>query len=140
MKNKFLSAYSDNTHSGFWIRISREFAFIFENILDYETGSQMGSIEEKNRGRKSRANVPLIFLSETRSVHSTSLPITSHNIVKGRLHSREGEISGLERLKYLSVDFRQWCSYYNSAITLSKGNLELRSPLLGNGDTNIFNQ
>jgi hypothetical protein len=36
-----------------------EFKFIFENILGYTTESQTGSTDEKKRGRKSRASIPL---------------------------------------------------------------------------------
>ncbi len=36
-----------------------EFKFIFETILDYESGNQMGSFDAKNRHRKSRAWAPL---------------------------------------------------------------------------------
>ncbi len=37
-----------------------EFEYIFETILDYESGDQMGSFEAKNRRRKSHAWAPLI--------------------------------------------------------------------------------
>jgi hypothetical protein len=37
----------------------REFETEFENILECESGAHMGSIHEKNRGKKSRATVPL---------------------------------------------------------------------------------
>jgi hypothetical protein len=37
-----------------------EFKFIFETILDYESGDQMGSFDVKNRHRKSHAWAPLI--------------------------------------------------------------------------------
>jgi hypothetical protein len=36
-----------------------EFEFIFETILDYESGDQMGSFDAKNRHRKSHAWAPL---------------------------------------------------------------------------------
>jgi hypothetical protein len=36
-----------------------EFEFIFETILDYESGDQMGSYDVKNRHRKSHAWAPL---------------------------------------------------------------------------------
>jgi hypothetical protein len=36
-----------------------EFEFIFETILDYESGDQMSSLMQKNRRRKSHAWAPL---------------------------------------------------------------------------------
>jgi hypothetical protein len=36
-----------------------EFKFIFETILDYESGDQMGSFDAKNRHRKSHSWAPL---------------------------------------------------------------------------------
>jgi hypothetical protein len=36
-----------------------EFEFIFEIILDYESGDQMGSFDAKNHHRKSHAWAPL---------------------------------------------------------------------------------
>ncbi len=36
-----------------------KFKFIFETILDYESGGQMGPLDEKNRHRKSHAWAPL---------------------------------------------------------------------------------
>ncbi len=41
-----------------------EFKFIFETILDSESGDQMGSFDEKNRHRKSHAGAPLKMLRE----------------------------------------------------------------------------
>jgi hypothetical protein len=37
-----------------------EFELIFETILDYVSGDQMGSFDAKNRHRKSHAWAPLI--------------------------------------------------------------------------------
>jgi hypothetical protein len=36
-----------------------EFEFIFETVLDYESGDQMGTFDAKNRHRKSHAWAPL---------------------------------------------------------------------------------
>jgi hypothetical protein len=36
-----------------------EFEFIFETILDYESGDQMGTFDAKNRHRKSQDWAPL---------------------------------------------------------------------------------
>ncbi len=36
-----------------------KFKFIFKKFVDYETGSQMGLDDEKNRGPESHASVPL---------------------------------------------------------------------------------
>ncbi len=41
------------------IKYLGEFEFIFETILDYESGDQMGSLMKKNRRRKSHAWAPL---------------------------------------------------------------------------------
>jgi hypothetical protein len=41
------------------IKYLGEFEFIFETILDYESGDQMGSFDAKNRHRKSHAWAPL---------------------------------------------------------------------------------
>ncbi len=41
-----------------------EFEFIFENILGYETGSQMGWLMKKSCGRKYCASVPLKEMSQ----------------------------------------------------------------------------
>jgi hypothetical protein len=38
-----------------------EFKFIFETILGYESGDQMGSFDAKIRHRKSQAWAPLIW-------------------------------------------------------------------------------
>jgi hypothetical protein len=40
-----------------------EFEFIFETILDNESGDQISSFDEKKRHRKSHAWAPLISLS-----------------------------------------------------------------------------
>ncbi len=40
-----------------------EFEFIFETILDYESGDQMGSFDAKNRHQKSHAWAPLMVAS-----------------------------------------------------------------------------
>jgi hypothetical protein len=43
----------------------QEFKPEFKNVLGYELGPHMGSIQEKNRGQKSRATVPLSFLPDS---------------------------------------------------------------------------
>jgi hypothetical protein len=48
-----------------------EFEFIFENILDYELGDQMGTFYAKKRHRKSHAWAPL----------SLSLPPPPHRYI-----------------------------------------------------------
>ncbi len=41
-----------------------KFDFIFETVLGYVSGDQMGSFEAKNRSQKSHASAPLsLFLS-----------------------------------------------------------------------------
>jgi hypothetical protein len=44
------------------IKYLGEFEFIFESILDYESGDQMGSFDAKKRHPKSRTWAPLISL------------------------------------------------------------------------------
>ncbi len=50
---------TEPAHSELFNRMSRKFEFIFETILDYESGDQMGSFDAKNRRRKSHALAPL---------------------------------------------------------------------------------
>jgi hypothetical protein len=47
----------------------------FENVLGYESGAQVGSIDEKTRGRKSCATVPLFPKADrlVASCHDSSL-------------------------------------------------------------------
>ncbi len=51
--------YIEQAHSDLFNRISGQIKFIFETILDYESGDQMGSFDAKNRNRKSHAWAPL---------------------------------------------------------------------------------
>jgi hypothetical protein len=41
------------------IKYLGEFKFIFETIIDYESGDKMGFLMQKNRRRKSHAWAPL---------------------------------------------------------------------------------
>ncbi len=54
-----LAAISYDGQSNFKFEYLGEFVTVFENILEYESGAQVCSFEEKSGGRKSRATVPL---------------------------------------------------------------------------------
>jgi hypothetical protein len=59
-----------SSQSNFEYEYLGEFETEFENILGYESGDHEGSIDEKIRGRQSRATIPLIKRLETKiSVH-----------------------------------------------------------------------